>query len=34
MGLQLRRVFDASSETLVLTPSDPAEGWRVTYQRL
>jgi hypothetical protein len=29
----LTRVFDVSGDTLVLTPVDPAEGWRVTYER-
>jgi hypothetical protein len=34
IGHQLTRVFDVSGRTLVLTPADPAEGWRVTYERV
>jgi hypothetical protein len=34
IGQQLTRVFDVSAKTLVLTPADPAEGWRVTYAPL
>ena len=34
IGQQLTRVFDVSARTLVLTPADPAEGWRVTYERV
>ena len=33
IGQSLTRVFDVSGDTLVLTPSDPSEGWRVTYER-
>ena len=33
IGQSLTRVFDVSGDTLVLTPADPAEGWRVTYAR-
>ncbi len=33
IGQRLTRVFRFSRATLVLTPADPAEGWRVTYQR-
>ena len=34
IGQRLTRVFEVSANTLVLTPADPAEGWRVTYERL
>ena len=33
IGQRMTRVFDVSGDTLVLTPTDPAEGWRVTYER-
>lgn len=33
IGQRLTRVFELSGDTLVLTPNDPAEGWRVTYER-
>lgn len=33
IGQRLTRVFDVSARTLVLTPADPSEGWRVTYER-
>ena len=33
IGQSLTRVFEVSGDTLVLTPTDPAEGWRVTYAR-
>ena len=33
IGQSLTRVFEVSGDTLVLTPTDPAEGWRVTYER-
>ena len=33
IGQSLTRVFEVSGDTLVLTPADPAEGWRVTYER-
>ena len=33
IGQQLTRVFTVSRDKLVLTPADPAEGWRVTYER-
>jgi hypothetical protein len=33
IGQSLTRAFDVSGDTLVLTPTDPAEGWRVTYER-
>lgn len=34
IGQTLTREYDVSGDTLVLTPSDPSEGWRVTYQRM
>lgn len=33
IGQRLTRVFKVSGDRLVLTPTDPAEGWRVTYKR-
>ena len=33
IGQRLTRVFKVSRDKLVLTPTDPAEGWRVTYER-
>lgn len=33
IGQSMTRNFEVSGDTLVLTPPDPAEGWRVTYQR-
>ena len=33
IGQSLTRVFDVSGDTLVVTPADPSEGWRVTYER-
>jgi hypothetical protein len=33
IGQRLTRVFKVSRNKLVLTPTDPAEGWRVTYER-
>ncbi|HEV2785703.1 MAG TPA: lipocalin-like domain-containing protein [Solirubrobacteraceae bacterium] len=34
IGQRLTRVFDVSRDRLVLTPPDPAEGWRATYERI
>jgi hypothetical protein len=34
VGQQLTRVFKVTRNTLVLTPADPAEGFRVTYERI
>jgi hypothetical protein len=34
IGQTLTRNFEVSGDSLVLTPADPAEGWRVTYERL
>jgi hypothetical protein len=33
IGQSMSRKFDVSGDTLVLTPTDPSEGWRVTYER-
>ena len=33
IGQRVTRVFKVSGDRLVLTPADPAEGWRVTYRR-
>jgi hypothetical protein len=33
IGQRLTRVFKVTANKLVLTPTDPAEGWRVTYKR-
>jgi hypothetical protein len=34
IGQELERVFDVSDDRLVITPVNPEEGWRVTYERL
>jgi hypothetical protein len=34
IGQELERVFDVAEDRLVITPVNPDEGWRVTYQRL
>jgi hypothetical protein len=34
IGQTMTRGFEVSGDTLVLTPTDPAEGWRVTYERI
>ncbi|MGW1342923.1 lipocalin-like domain-containing protein [Kribbella sp. NPDC002412] len=34
IGQRLTRVFEVNGDKLVLTPPDPAEGWRVTYERV
>ncbi len=34
IGQRLTREFEVSGNTLVLTPTDPSEGWRVTYERV
>lgn len=31
---KLTRNFEISDDTLVLTPVDPTEGWRVSYERM
>jgi hypothetical protein len=33
IGQSLKRKWDVSGDTLTLMPEDPAEGWRVTYER-
>jgi hypothetical protein len=33
VGQTLSRNFEVKEDTLVLTPVDPSEGWRVTYER-
>ena len=33
IGQRLSRVYERSGDTLVVTPTDPAEGFRVTYRR-
>lgn len=33
IGQTLTRNYEVTADTLVLTPIDPAEGWRVTYER-
>jgi len=33
IGQSMTRAYEVSGDTLVLTPTDPAEGWRVTYER-
>lgn len=33
VGQQLTRAYEVTDDTLVLTPTDPAETWRVTYER-
>lgn len=33
VGKRMKRKFEISDNKLVLTPDNPAEGWRVTYER-
>ena len=33
IGQRLTRAFNVSKDRLILTPTNPAEGWRVTYKR-
>lgn len=33
IGQKLERVFKVSGNRMVLSPIDPKEGWRVTYER-
>jgi Lipocalin-like domain len=33
IGQNLTHVFEVSGDTLVLMPTDPAEGWRASYER-
>ena len=34
IGQELQRVFEVTEDQLVITPVNPEEGWRVTYERL
>ncbi|WP_017579917.1 lipocalin-like domain-containing protein [Nocardiopsis valliformis] len=34
IGETLTRNYEVAEDTLVLTPTDSSEGWRVTYERL
>jgi hypothetical protein len=34
IGQRLTRILEVSGDTLVLTPPDPAEGWRASYERI
>ena len=34
IGQELARNFEVNGDTLVLTPPNPAEGWRATYERI
>ena len=34
IGQTLTRSFEVMDDTLVLTPTDPAETWRVSYERV
>lgn len=34
IGQQLERNFEVTEDRLTLTPTNPAETWRVTYERL
>lgn len=34
IGQELERVFEVTEDQLVITPVNPEEGWRVTYERL
>ena len=34
IGQRLTRAFKITGNKLVLTPTNPAEGWRVTYKRV
>jgi hypothetical protein len=33
IGQRLERKFEVTADQLVILPSDPSEGWRVTYKR-
>jgi hypothetical protein len=33
IGQKLERRFEVSGDTMILTPADPREGFRVTYER-
>ena len=34
IGQEMQRKFEVTEDQLVITPADPEEGWRVTYERL
>lgn len=34
IGRKLERRFEVNDDQLTITPADPKEGWRVTYERL
>lgn len=34
IGQQMERKFEINTDHLTITPADPGEGWRVTYERL
>jgi len=33
VGQKMKRAFKVSGNQMVLSPADPSEGWRVTYER-
>ncbi|CAN7289945.1 lipocalin-like domain-containing protein [Pararhizobium sp. LjRoot238] len=34
VGQRMERRFEVDADQLTITPADPKEGWRVTYERL
>ncbi|WP_234896447.1 lipocalin-like domain-containing protein [Sinorhizobium meliloti] len=34
IGQKMERKFEVTEDQLVITPANPEEGWRVTYERL
>ncbi|WP_234878199.1 lipocalin-like domain-containing protein [Sinorhizobium meliloti] len=34
IGQRMERTFEVDADQLTITPADPKEGWRVTYERL
>jgi hypothetical protein len=34
IGQRMERKFEVDADQLTITPADPQEGWRVTYERL
>ncbi|CAN7224911.1 lipocalin-like domain-containing protein [Rhizobium sp. LjRoot254] len=34
IGQRMERKFEVDDDQLTITPADPKEGWRVTYERL
>ena len=34
IGQRMERRFEVDNDQLTITPADPKEGWRVTYERL